>query len=476
MKKQPFHSFLVGSLLVTGPAVLLTSALLLCMQALMPLSSAAADDRLSVIEPAGVETTGEDVMVETTGTGSGGSTGDAAVMTESQAIEQALQQSRNLMFLETDVEIAEYRRDSAGSLDNPELRLEDSMDRSGKNQDDEYRFGFRWRPPGYGERSEDRLAASVESSRKRIEALRYRHRLISRVRKEYAEALMKDDLAELAWQWLDLETRRLGIVEQMVELGRRSIVYMTKARMWLAETRHEYAQSLKRQKSARRNLSQLTGEPEDIALVHADILVITQDVDVLTSIAMERRPETELSSLQTELAIQRSRVEKYKLVPRMTFVDMSYAFENNRDDRMEVRMGIELPLFRWNTDYIEAKELAVRRKEIESSAIREQIKDEINEAYEVYLDCLSDWQNFNDDITGMIAETEQVISQAGENQVLDPDEVLELDLVLVKTRQILVEKRCRLAEALADLYFAMGVDGDGTPQLLEEVIGTLAGN
>ena len=385
-----------------------------------------------------------------------GRTGD--VLRVDDAIRLALDRSRNLEYLETDVAIAEYRRESAGTLENPELRIENSMDRSGANHDDEYRVGFRWQPPRYGELSEDRLDEAVTASEERIDAVRFRHELINRIRKAHAEVLMNDGLAELAGIRLDLETKRLGIVGEMVALGRRSIVYETKARMWVAETRHEYAQSQRRRRSARRDLAQMTGKPEDLLVAAEDVPVVLQDVDALVEMALQCRPEVELANLQTDRAIHRSRIERYKLVPRVTFMDLSYAYEENRDDRMEVRMGIELPLFRWKTDYIEARELAVKRREIESSAVREQIRDEIHEMYEIYMDRLTDWQSFNADVARMIEETERVIRTANENPVLAPDEVLELDLVLVETRRILAEKRFRLSEALADLYLAMGVD------------------
>lgn len=380
------------------------------------------------------------------------------ILSVDEAIRLALDRSRNLDYLETDVAIAEHRRESAGSFENPELRVENSMDRSGANHDDEYRIGLRWQPPRYGELSGDRLDEAVAACEERIDAVRFRHELINRIRKAHAEVLMNDGLADLAELQLDLETKRLRIVEQMVALGRRSIVYETKARMWVAETRHEYAQSQRRRRSARRDLSQLTGKPEEILLSEEDVAVTLQDVDALVETALQSRPEVGLAKLQTERAIHRSRIERYKLAPRVTFMDLSVAIEENRDDRMEVRMGIELPLFRWRTDYFEARELAVKRREIESSAVHERIRDEIHECYEIYLDRLTDWQNFNADVTRMIEGTEQVIRTANENPVLAPDEVLELDLVLVETRRILVEKRFRLSEALADLYLAMGVE------------------
>ncbi|MBN2054576.1 TolC family protein [bacterium] len=385
-------------------------------------------------------------------------TRDKVILTESETIRLALEQSEKLAVLETDMQIAGYRRDSAGKVENPELRLRESLLLDDPDGDRELNLSMRWRLPRFGELTRNRLEADVDVSRKHVDAIRYRLRTIIRIRKLFAETVLYDELVDLAKHRLELETERLELIEKMVDLGQRSVVYLTKSRMWLAESRHALTQCLKRQHDARRSLSQVTGKPEDAWLAPPALQIIDDDPDLLAEMAFRNRPEIHLAAQQTQLAVQKSRVERYKRLPRLTFGDLAYEIDDDREDRIEVTMGIELPLFNRNRGSIKAMDLTVKRKMNESSAMKEQIREEVNEAFEVYSECLTDWQNFDRDLGRLIAETGKVIENAREHSVLAPDEVLELDLVLIETRRILAEKRWRLAVALYDLFYAMGIE------------------
>ena len=85
---------------------------------------------------------------------------------------------------------------------------------------DEVEMGLRWRFPKPGELGEDKQQSRVELSERKIREIRYRHRLISRVRQSYADVLMNDYHADLAKQRVAFEDERIGIIEHMVSTGR----------------------------------------------------------------------------------------------------------------------------------------------------------------------------------------------------------------------------------------------------------------
>lgn len=381
-------------------------------------------------------------------------------ITEQQAIELALIQSRELKSRDTNVQIADYRFHSAGKINNPVFRLSEVSTKYYTDEFDELRIGLRWKPPDIGELAEEKQQAQVRLWDRKVTAIRYRHRLVARVRRNYANLLMYDQLAELAQKRVAFENQRIEIIDQMVDLGRRTIVYQTKAKMWLAESKNDVARTIQSKNLARRKLYKKTGITEDVILIEEKLPEITQNLEELIAIAFKNRPEIELVQQRIQLAISQKDLEFYKLLPWFSFIDMSYHKEGGqRKDWGELRLGVNLPIFNWNLGNIKATNLAVKRKEGESDAIREAIEDEIEDAYILYKDILLDWKNFSRDANNMISDAKSVVEEARRHETLQADEVLEMELTIIETEKILCEKRRNLAYALVDLYYILGIEG-----------------
>ena len=123
---------------------------------------------------------------------------DGTALTEQQVIDLALKYSRKLQSLGTNVAIANHRLSSSGRVENPELRISEVSTRYYADEFDELRVGFRFRLPGLGELGEEKQQARVDFWDRRVEELRYRQEFIAKVRKDYADVLMYDQIAELA--------------------------------------------------------------------------------------------------------------------------------------------------------------------------------------------------------------------------------------------------------------------------------------
>jgi len=389
-------------------------------------------------------------------------------LTENVAVELALNRSMELQSLDTNVQIASYRQSSSGKITNPEFRLSEISTRYWTHEFDELRLGLRWRPPKFGELAEDRQQAEVDVWTRRVRAVRFRQDLAAKVRRNYASVVMYDTLAGLAKRRVEVETERLGIVARMVKLGRRSVVYHTKAKLWHAESKNDYARMLQRQRTARMKLSKRTGVPDNVSLIIAPIPDLMLDLDQLIAVAFENRPEIELVHQRIELAQKQYNLEHNKMIPWPRFIDLSYHQLKYGEDWGEMRVGIILPLFNWNRGNIKATNLAVKRKELEFDAIREEIEYEVRAAYTTYEDFLVDWINFSQDVDHLIIEAHGMIEQAKRHDTLLPDEVLEMELTLLETQEILSEKRRSLVHALIDLCFVLGIEGPEQLQTKEQ--------
>ena len=121
-------------------------------------------------------------------------------------------------------------------------------------------------------------------------------------------------------------------------------------------------------------------------------------------------------------------------------------------------MGIELPIFDWNIGNIRATNLAVKKGEARYGAVLESIDEDVRSAYMLYRDMLLDWKTFKGIADTHIRDAEKVVSEAHVYETLRPDEVLEMEMTLIDTRELLAEKRRDLAYALSDLLFALGVE------------------
>jgi len=386
-------------------------------------------------------------------------TSDSPALTEKQVIEFALSNSRKLESLSTSQEIAEHRYHASGLIRNPELRLTEISNRYLTDEFDELETGLRWRLPRLGELGEEKQQGRVRFWERKVDKIRYGQRLVARVRKNYATVLMYDQLAEIARQRVLKEDQRIRIIEKLVDLGSRSVVYFTKAKMWHADSKNDLARALQQQDLARRQLARRSGISENAKLLKNELPEVTQELNDLIELANQNRPEIELVQQRIELAVKQNNLERFKLIPWPTFFELSYHKEKKRaNDWAELKVGINLPIFNWNLGNIKATNLAVKKKEDESDAIYESIEEEVRSAFIIYKDLLLDWKNFEVNARELISNAEQIINNAKLHETLMPDEVFEMELTILDTQKLLVEKRRDLAHALIELYFAIGIE------------------
>ncbi len=381
------------------------------------------------------------------------------MLSEQEVIDKALEYNRKLKSYITNEEIAEYKHQRSNFLNNPELRFRDISSRYYSTGFDQLEVGLRWSLPELGELGEKRQRAAVNHWERKVRKDRYRQRLTARIRRDYATVLMWDRQAELADQRMKKEIERIKIIEKLVEVGDRSIVYYTKAKMWQAEARNNYSRAKQKQNLVRKELSNESGIPENAVLIETLLPEITQSIDELIRLAYKNRPEIGLVQQRIKLTMKENYNEKLKRLPWVTYTELTYHREKfPQEDWGEIKFGISLPLLNWNSGNIKATNLAVKKKEYELEAMEESIKEEVQWAYTVYKDLLLDWKNFHSYANELIENAEKVIEQSKEHQVLMPDEVIEMELTILEDEKLLCSKRRDLAHALIDLYYAIGIE------------------
>jgi outer membrane protein TolC len=387
----------------------------------------------------------------------------AMSLTTEEAVALALNNSRQLQSLDTQVEIQDYRRHSADWIDNPEMRVRNLSTRSRNERFDELEIGVRWRPPALGEVAEERQQDQVLLWERKVKAQRARDWLASRVRRASADVIMYRELVRFAAARVDNETQRIAQIKAMVDLGRRSIVYYTKSRMMVSEAKNEYTRHLQALGEEERRLQRLTGISSAIDVIFEPLPEIDPDREKLLTIAYAHRPEVLLVEARQQLAVKQHQREQRRRLPWLSFVEVSHHREQGAEDWNELMFGVELPLFGRRGGRSQATKLSIARKEAQSLAIRERIEDEVYDTFSAYDGARLAWQLAQDDGQILIEEASRVISEASVHGTIHADEVLELERTIMDTRVIIAQRRRELAHAVCFLYYALGIEKPEQP-------------
>ena len=392
--------------------------------------------------------------------------GDSSrAVSEDSVIALALGHSRRLQSLSANVDIAERELASSGSLPNPELRMGHRFMRNNYVDLEESRIGLRIRFPELGETAEEKERARTDLWERKVEKIRYQQDLTARVRRDFADVIAADRMVEMAKRKVDLLDRRIGMIEHLIQTGDRSVVYYMKAKTMRAQARNDYSRAVQKQGSARRQLAVRTDLAIDTPLADSPMPEPPNDLDQAVRIANLNRPETELVRQQMELAVKQRNLERLRLLPWINYLQFSYNEDRTRARYWgEVSAGIDIPLFNWNIGNIRATNLAVRKREARVEGVLEMIEEEVQSAYSLYRDLWLDWMNFKVSSEMDIRESQNVISRSSVYGTLRSDEVLELEMTIIETQQLQVEKKYDLACALSELLYAMGVEKLQTPQ------------
>ena len=385
-------------------------------------------------------------------------------LTVEETVARGLSNNPRLGSLETEAGVRSHRVRSLDWIDNPELRVRNSTFRRRNSRVGEVEVGIRWRPPFLGEAGVRRQRKQVAWWRRETEAVRERHWLASRVRRSCADVAMYAELVRIAAMRVENENLRISQIETMVDVGRRSIVYLTKARMAVVEARQGHLLSLNALREEERRLRRLTGISREIRVISEPLPQVPLDEGRLLQLAFANRPELRLAEEERKLALQRRNHESWRMMPQLSFLEVSRHFERFDEDWNELRFGLELPLFNRNAGNLAGLSLAVSGSELELMAVRERVADEVRETLSGYTEALLARDLTLREGEAVIEGSSQVIAEARDFPTVPADEILELERTIMDARVAIAESRRGLAHALYFLYYELGIEDPGVLQ------------
>ena len=391
-------------------------------------------------------------------------TGDGVILTIEETVAVGLKNNPRLRALETETGVRTHRLRSLDWIDNPEVRVRNLASRAGTARFDELEIGIRWRPPSLGEVGARRQRKQVALWERKVEAVRQRHWLASRVRRSCADIDMYAELTRIAAMRVENENLRISQIETLLDLGRRSIVYFTKAKTAVAEARQGHLRSLHALREEERRLRRLTGISTQFRVLSEPLPEVALDEERLIDLAYANRPELRLAGERRKLAHERRNLEGRRLLPQLSFLEVSRHFERSQGDWNELRFGLELPIFNRNAGNLAGVSLAVSGSELEVVSVRERIAEEVRETLSDYAEALLARDLTLQEGEAVIEASSLVIAETRDYPTVPADEILELERTIMDARVAIAESQRELAHTLYFLYYELGIDDPGVLQ------------
>jgi len=383
-----------------------------------------------------------------------------ATLSEDDAVRLALANNCELAVLAGEIRERELLADfAAGDINNPELRVQDlSSTYFSEEENRQLQVGLRWQPPALGELGLEAQEETVALSERTVQFRNRRVELAAEVRLTFAETIMRKAALEIAVRQSDLEGKRLEVIENLVSLGERRLLEQIKARKRLRTTQSEAAKIRQLYLNNRTKLTALTGSEAAPADLPDNPPLLELDLDCLRETARKHRPESALTAQQAELAVRRRRVERGKLAPWISFVEVDQHFESDDEDWQELRLGLQLPLFNWNSGKRQAAALAVAQTDQDAAAVAEAIDGELAAAVADYRLAVAEWRSMQSEKAEFLPRINHLIEAAHRQGTLPADEVIDLELAALEIQMVLLESGHEVTKAAIALCAAVGVE------------------
>ncbi|RJO63211.1 MAG: TolC family protein [Myxococcales bacterium] len=379
------------------------------------------------------------------------------ILGEEEAVKLALTRSRPLAARTRRAEIALHQAESAGRVENPELRLTDLSTYYFTDKFDELAVGLRWDTPRLGELAEDREKARLDHAEEQARAASFGVGLAARVRRAYARAAIGTELLRLAEERLDAETKRATVVQKLVEIGAKPVLRLAEAKFDLTDAKADHAEIRREASEAKAELSRLVGQSAspregDYASPRLD-----RSPEDLARLATEKRPELAVVRQEAKWRDAYDFAERMKLVPWFSFVEAQYHVDTGRTDYGELQLAFELPLFDWNQGNVRAGRLGREGAGLAIEAQRDEIGEEVGEALGRYREASARFDEAAEVTAAYVAEVDALRRQAEQHGAADAEALVEMELKRILAMRRLAEWRLEAALAFADLCEAVGV-------------------
>lgn len=381
---------------------------------------------------------------------------------EDDAVKKALENNERVKLLGQDVDIASSALESAGKIDNPELRVSDLTTRDmDEGRLREIEVGLRWQSPKLGELSAEKDAAKAEVGLARVEQELYKQKLCREVRKIYVEIAALQKLMEIYDKKIELNSSKVSVIESQLALGERTSLELTEARLDLFDAQDERDRIVQELNAQKALLESFIGAPIEIQAFEIEEKPLNETVEQFISVAYKNRLEFDEVFYQHQRAQADYYLEKAEVIPWFSFIELTYHGEDDPNDPPEhwgeLRFGFDLPIFNLNNGNIRAKKQKIERAKSKLELTKGAVEKQVSDAYVAYKDLLAEMDAYKKETAGLISSAEKVIDDAKTSGLVDPLRIVRVQLQVLDVKESLVKKQRRLALARIELFSAAGI-------------------
>jgi outer membrane protein, heavy metal efflux system len=305
-----------------------------------------------------------------------------------EAVALAIRENFGLLALSNARDAALGGISRAKAFDEPEIRmgvsgLDDSRTTS---QEQDYSILLRWRPPRPGERGlKGNLAMGKVSETEGAIAVA-QHKLAGDIVFLHTQIVFLDEKIALAEASVKVRETIIEFVDSQVKAALKTLLDRTIADLALADARL-LPETYRAQRLI--SLNRLAGE---LNLSVADLRIQKEadafvpkprlfDLPGLVDTAMTNRPELSIASASIAGAETTLSLNKKERYPWFSYFQTGPQFDvrSSSSRSWGFRLGVEIPLFKWNSDFLREPVAEVQRSQTDLAALKRQIRMEVEQ-------------------------------------------------------------------------------------------------
>jgi len=296
------------------------------------------------------------------------------------AVALALRNNKTLAAAKTTIEQAQARKNQAGKLSNPELKVDYSSDKTFNNEGEyTFGFGFEQRFPVTSRLRHLKNIAQIEIALAEAEITNRERLLTQKVETVILNIAQAEEQIRLRESQIRLNEEFATFVKSRVNAGEASTLEVNQVKLELFSVKQQIEQLNIKRNEQLSSLKRLLGlEAESMIEVLYEFSIPSDPVElpIVTTTALENHPEYRLKKLLFEIADERTSLEFAK---RWDDIGVGLFFENERsvdepigretDNFFGVSVSIPLPFNNRNQGSIRESRAYQRQIELELEAV-----------------------------------------------------------------------------------------------------------
>jgi outer membrane protein TolC len=309
-------------------------------------------------------------------------------LTAQEAVALGLRQNAGLRALRKVQEVAVAGVSTARTLSNPELRMgwRDLEDTRPARRIGDFDVAVRWSPPRLGERDFKSDSALARLGEADAEIAAAEQKLAAEILFLHTKAVLLDEQIRLAEAAVALREQMVELIQNQVKMEVKSLFDQNVAELALADARSVPASyRTERLLCVTRLASDLDLPPGTEVKIQADAGPWAHeprplDTEELVKKAVTGRAELATASARYDEAKSLVRLRKRERYPWFSFFQVGRQFElESANDSWGFRLGIDLPIFKWNSATLRESVASVERWQFEYEALKRKISLEVEE-------------------------------------------------------------------------------------------------